>query len=121
MAMVMTICNAIFLLIYLLSAAVQYNDPDGIVWAAMYLAAAAMCALQFRRNPPRWLAPVLVAISVVWIGVLLPHILGQVTLEEIFASISMRTRAVEEAREIGGLLLVILWAAVLWHRQRAAR
>ena len=80
-----------------------------------------MCALQFRRNPPRWLAPALVAISVVWIGMLLPRIVGQVSLEEIFASISMRTRAVEEAREIGGLSLVILWAAVLWHRQRATR
>ncbi len=121
MTMVITICNASFLLVYLLSAAVQYNDPDALVWAAIYLAAAAMCALQFRRNPPRWLAPALVAISVVWIGMLLPRIVGQVSLEEIFASISMRTRAVEEAREIGGLSLVILWAAVLWHRQRATR
>ena len=121
MTMVMTICNAIFLLIYLLCAAVQYNDPDGMVWAAMYLAAAAMCTLQFRRNPPRWLAPVLVAISVAWIAALLPNIIGQVSIQEIFASISMRTRAVEEAREIGGLSLVILWAAVLWHRQRATR
>lgn len=119
MTTAMTICNAIFLLVYLLSAAVQYNDPDGVVWATMYMAAAAMCALQFRRNRTRWLAPVLVATSVVWIGMLLPDIIGQVSLEEIFASISMRTRAVEEAREIGGLALVLLWAAVLCYRQRA--
>jgi hypothetical protein len=119
MTMVMTICNVIFLLIYLLSAAVQYNDPDALLWASMYLAAAAMCGMQFRRNPPRWLAPALVAISVIWIGLLLPSIIGQVSLEEVFASISMQTRAVEEAREIGGLFLVGLWAAVLCYRQRA--
>jgi hypothetical protein len=116
--MLMTICNAIFLLIYLLSAAVQYNDPDALLWASMYLAAAAMCATQFRNNPPRWLPPALVAISVIWIGVLLPSIVGQVSIAEIFASISMQTLAVEEAREIGGLFLVGLWAAVLSYRQR---
>ena len=117
--MVITICNAIFLIIYLLSAAVQYNDTDAILWAAMYLAAAGMCAMQFRKNPPRWLPRSLLLISVVGTGALLPGIVGQVSLREIFASISMQTRAVEEAREIGGLLLVGLWAGVLSYRQRA--
>ena len=119
--MIITICNAIFLIVYLLCTAVQYNDPDALLWAAIYLAAAAMCALQFRRNPPVWLPRALLAISVVWMGALLPSIVGQVSLQEIFASISMQTQAVEEAREIGGLLLVGLWAAVLSYRQRARR
>jgi hypothetical protein len=117
--MVITIFNAIFLIIYLLSAAVQYNDPDGLLWAAIYLAAAGMCAMQFRKNSPRWLPRALLLVSVVLIGALLPSIVGQVSLEEIFASISMQTRAVEEAREIGGLLLVGLWAGVLSYHQRA--
>lgn len=117
--MVMTLCNAIFLIIYLLSAAVQYNDPDARLWIAMYLAAAAMCAMQFRKNPPRWLPRALLLFSMVWIGALLPSIIGQVSLTEIFASIRMQTQAVEEAREIGGLVLVGLWAGVLSYAQRA--
>lgn len=116
--MPMTICNVIFLIIYLLSAAVQYNDPDALLWIAIYLAGALMCAVQFRSSPPRWIPRVMLAITVVWIGTLLPSIVGQVSLQEIFASISMRTKAVEEAREIGGLCLVSLWAAVLCYRQR---
>jgi hypothetical protein len=115
--MLIPILNAFFLIIYLLCAAVQYNDPDALLWASMYLAAATMCALQFRRNPPRWPAPVLLVTSVIWIGLLLPSIVGQVSLAEIFASISMQTRAVEEAREIGGLFLVGVWAAALSYRQ----
>ncbi|CAA0111656.1 Uncharacterised protein [Halioglobus japonicus] len=111
-------CNTVFLLVYLSSAAVQYNDPDALLWVAVYLAAALMCALQFRTNPPSWLPRVLLVISAVWMGALLPSIVGQVSLQEIFASISMKTRAVEEAREIGGLLLVSLWAGVLSYRQR---
>ena len=119
--MAMTISNTFFLVIYLLSAAVQYNDPDALLWLLIYLAAAMMCAAQYRQHPPRWLPRILLAVSVAWSIALLPSIVGQVSPEEIFASISMRTQAVEEAREIGGLLLVGLWAAVLSYRQRARR
>jgi hypothetical protein len=117
--MIIRICNLIFLLAYLLSTAVQYNDPDAMLWAAMYLAAAVMCAAQFRTNPPRWMPRIVLVISVIWMGALLPSIVGQVSLQEIFASISMQTKAVEEAREIGGLFLVGLWAGVLSYRQRS--
>lgn len=117
--MAIKLCNAVFLIIYLLSASVQYNDRDALLWSVMYLAAAAMCAIQFRQKPPRWLPRVLLLFSVAWIGVLLPSIIGQVSLTEIFASIRMQTRAVEEAREIGGLVLVGLWAGVLSYNQRA--
>lgn len=116
--MIITICNALFLTIYLLSAAVQYNDPDVLLWVTMYLAAAVMCAVQFRANPPLWLPRTMLAISAVWIVALMPSIVGQVSLEEVFASISMQTKAVEEAREIGGLFLAGLWAGVLSFRQR---
>jgi Transmembrane family 220, helix len=107
------ILNVIFLIIYLLSAAVQYNDPDAPVWIAMYLAAAMMCAMQFRPHLWRWPPRVLLTVSVVWAGTLLPSIIGQVSIADLFASLTMKTREVEEAREIGGLLLVGLWAAVL--------
>lgn len=108
--------NAFCLISFALSAALQYNDPDALLWAAMYLAAAGMCIAQMRNRLPRWLPPTLLAISLGWIIWLLPSIVGQVSLAEIFASISMQTKAVEEAREIGGLCLVGFWAGVLSYR-----
>jgi hypothetical protein len=116
---VVKVVNAIFLIIYVLSAAVQYNDPDALLWASMYLAAAGMCIVHIRKKPPRWLPPVMLVTSLVWIGTLLPSIVGQVSMEEVFASISMKTKAVEEAREIGGLFLIALWSGVLTCCQRA--
>ena len=117
--MLLNVFNALFLTAYLLSAAVQYNDPDAPVWIAIYLAAAAICINHFRRSGPNWLPPLLLVISLAWIGVLLPAIIGHVTLAEIFDSISMKTRAVEEAREIGGLMFVALWAGILtYYRYR---
>ena len=78
-----------------------------------------MCIVEFRLEPPRWPPCVLAVTSVAWIGTLLPSIVGQVSLEDIFTSISMKTNIVEQAREIGGLLLVGLWAGVLSYRKRA--
>jgi hypothetical protein len=107
------VLNAVFLIVYLLCAVVQYNDPDALPWALIYLSAGAMCMFEVGNKQVNWLPPTLLAISLVWIGFLLPGIIGQVSLEQIFASISMKTKAVEEAREIGGLLLVVFWTGVL--------
>jgi hypothetical protein len=112
----MTALNSIFLVIYLLSATVQYNDPDALPWIAVYLIAAGMCVLQYRRKHQRLLPRALLVLCVVWMGSLLPDVVGQTSFSEIFASISMRTRAVEEAREIGGLLLIVIWAGALSFR-----
>ena len=111
--MVLKVLNLVFLVAFVMSAAVQYNDPDTLVWVVIYLAAAGMCVLQYRHTGRRWLPPALLIIALAWIATLLPSIVGQVSLKEVFASISMATEAVEEAREIGGLVLVALWAGVL--------
>ena len=111
--MIIASLNALFLVAYLLSAAVQYNDPDTLPWIAIYLAAALMCLARLTGHPPVWLPPTLLAISLVWAGFLMPQVVGQVSPQEVFESLSMRTREVEEAREIGGLLLVASWSGVL--------
>jgi len=116
--MVTTVINTVFLVIYLLSAAVQYNDPDPERWILVYLSAALMCILQYRRRRQRLLPPLMFVLSLLWIGSLLPGIIGHATPAEVFASLTMQTRAVEEARECGGLLLVALWAGILSTRQR---
>jgi len=116
--MAIKLCNGFFLLVFALSAAVQYNDPDALRWIAVYTAAAALCLAQFLAVLPRWIPAALLAACLVWIALLLPKVVGQVSFSEVFESITMRTRAVEEAREIGGLLLVVVWTAVLAYRGR---
>lgn len=106
------ILNSLFLLAFLASAAVQYNDPDATPWVILYLAASLLCVLAYSRNPIRLAAILLCLVSLTWIALLLPS-LGDVSPDEIFASVSMQTRAVEEAREIGGLVLVAIWSGVL--------
>ena len=116
--MLFKVFNTLFLAAFVLSAAVQFNDPDSLPWIVIYLAAAAMCAAQFTAVRSRWPAVVLLVASLVWSVALLPRIIGEVTPSEIVESISMQTRAVEEAREIGGLWLITVWSAVLVWRGR---
>lgn len=110
--------NILFFIAFLLSAAVQYNDPDPLAWMAIYLAAAGMCIAEFANRQPRWLPGLLVAVTLVWIISLLPNIIGKVSWAEVLESISMKSQAVEEAREIGGLSIVLTWALCLLTRQR---
>ena len=105
--------NGLFMLAFLLSVAVQYNDPDPWLWALLYGAAAISC-LAWQLNKLSWLPPALLAtIALLWTLWLLPQFVGKVEVADIFASLSMKTTDVEEAREAGGSLLVFLWMAVL--------
>jgi hypothetical protein len=113
--------NLLFLTSFVLSAIVQYNDPDALIWIAIYVAAAGMCLAQHLNHQPRWLPPLLLVICLIWIAWLLPSIIGQVSLAEVVESISMQTRAVEEAREIGGLAIVAFWAICITIRQYQTR
>ncbi|MEM1112212.1 MAG: transmembrane 220 family protein [Pseudomonadota bacterium] len=115
--MAFQIANSIFLLAYVLSAGVQLNDPDALPWIAIYLTAAGLCLDQFIGPRLTWLPPALLALCLVWLLFLLPAIIGQVSPSEVFESVSMQTRAVEEAREIGGLAMVALWAGIVMVRR----
>src|SRR5260221_6886661 len=47
--------NLLFCLIFIFFAALQYNDPDPYVWMPIYLYAAVLCWLAFRKKYfPRW-------------------------------------------------------------------
>lgn len=108
--------NILFLLAFVASALVQYNDPDALPWMLIYGAAALMCAAQYRKKPPRWLPLTVLVVSLAWSVALLPGVAGQVTPGELVESAGMRTLEIEQAREVGGLGLVALWSAVLVHR-----
>lgn len=48
--MVLKLFNIFFCIIFILFAAVQYNDPDPYIWMPIYLYTAALCWLAFRNK-----------------------------------------------------------------------
>ena len=111
--------NGFMCLIYLLCALVQYNDPDVLLWLALYGLAASLCALAvFDKAYPR-VSFVFGGACLIWSIVLIPSFAGSVSVAELFQDIRMKTSAVEAAREAGGLAVVTLWMFVLFYMGRA--
>ena len=118
-----TVANGIMLLLFLFSAVVQLNDPDPLVWIAVYVAAAAVCGLEVRRRTPAWAPLALALVAILWAGTLYLRA-HDVPISALFAEWEMRDIRVEEAREMYGLTIVGAWmllvAAVGWARGRLA-
>src|SRR5262245_19402885 len=48
--MVLKLFNIFFCIVFILFAALQYNDPDPYIWIPLYLYAAVLCWLAFRNK-----------------------------------------------------------------------
>jgi hypothetical protein len=120
----MKILNYIMAAMFLFSVVVQYNDPDPQVWMSIYGAALVVCVLEILgRN--RWCFSATVGvITLVWALTLVSQVLGKVAFSELFEAWEMKDQRVEVAREMGGLLIVAFWMAVLtavqvWRMKRS--
>jgi hypothetical protein len=105
--------NYIMAAAFLFFAALQYNDPDPIQWTAIYLAAATACIF-FLRNKLHGLLPAITGVvALVWACFLAPNVIREKMLPQMLDSAQMMNPAIEEAREMCGLLIVVAWMIVL--------
>ena len=97
-------------LVFALSVAVQWNDPDPAYWMAIYGVAALLAARAAFGQLP--LIPNAVACAGFTLLAVraLPDLLG--AREQAFTHWQMLDSGDEVAREAGGLLLCALWSAV---------
>ncbi|MBC9867969.1 MAG: hypothetical protein F7O42_08860 [Opitutae bacterium] len=117
----MKMLNWIFFLIFLLGAVLQFNDPDPVIWMAMWGAAAGACLLFglgiiFRAVP---LAIGIVAL--VWAAILIPEVVksaGDLHWKEVFNVVTMSSMEIEWVREMGGLLIIAAWMGIIYLSSR---
>jgi len=108
---------------FLFSIVVQLNDPDPLVWVAIYaLAGTATLVGLFGRG--HWAFPAIVGIvALAWAMSIAPRVVGRVPFLDMFGAFEMANVGIEESREMYGLLLIGAWMAVLtarWARQARA-
>ena len=111
--MVLKVANWVMLAAFLFSVAVQYNDPDPVRWMLIYGLAALACILKLMGRLKWYLPAAVGAAAFGWAASLAPHVIGKTTFGEMFQSFHMINTVVEEAREMGGLLIVAAWMGVL--------
>lgn len=107
--MIFRIVSALFVGLFLLSAAVQYNDPDPWIWIAGYLYPATLSFLAVLGRVrfcfwPAAAGVIIYSALAIWI---FPG-----WISEWFGS--------EEFREAGGLLIAVGWMIVLAWRARVS-
>jgi drug/metabolite transporter (DMT)-like permease len=90
-------------IIFLLCAAVQYNDPDPLQWMTIYGVAAGACVLALRGRLSVLAAALIAAVALTWAAALAPGVAGRSNVALL----------AEEGRETLGLLIVGLWMIVL--------
>ena len=111
----------LLMVVFVLSALVQYNDPDGPLWMAAYLVAAYVSFRFYQGKINTEMVTVLLLFSLAWAaGSLL-----QLTAWEGFttpgAGMAMKTPNQERAREAGGMLLVAAAYGVFLLGKRALK
>lgn len=109
----MKILNWLMTAMFVFSVVVQYNDPDPARWMAIYGAAALACVL-FIKAKAHWQLPAAIGlISLAWALSYASQVIGKVRFGELFEAFEMKDARVEVGREMGGLLIVAVWMAVL--------
>lgn len=117
--------NLVMVLLFGLSVAVQYNDPDPLPWMVIYgLATVLAVAFAIDSARPVWARAclLLALVALAWSAVLLYQSFQsaeELSLKAVFAEVGMINLRVELVRECGGLLIVAVWMLVL--RRRFAR
>jgi hypothetical protein len=105
--------NYFFLVLFLLGAAVQYNDPDSFVWILIYLCGAAGCIFYMKKKSHWQFQALTAAACIVWAGFLYPDVMAADQFTVIFDEIEMKNIAIEQTREMLGLLIIAFWMIVL--------
>ena len=107
------IVNAMMGALFLISAALQLNDPDPLLWIVTYVAAAAACFLP-RRLSKAWALPAGVGIiCLVWAVSMAPETLPILKIGDLAETMKAETPAIELGREMLGLVILAAWMTVL--------
>lgn len=110
MKSVLPILNGIMLVLFVSWAGFQYNDPDPLIWIAVYGLAALGCLLFFLGQLPRHAGWAYVVLCLVGALYLLVRVIAD--NEFIFD---------EQGREMIGLLISAGWISFLLSRARTSK
>ncbi len=112
--------NVMMTVVFVLCIAVQYNDPDALLWILIYAFAVVVTAM---AAADRYTIFAVIGFAGFVAGFLYlsPGFLEVDNPMDLFTDIRMDSKGVEVAREAGGLLITALWMLVLsivWYRRR---
>jgi glucan phosphoethanolaminetransferase (alkaline phosphatase superfamily) len=120
--------NAVFGVLFVICAALQWNDPDLYLWIPLYLLAALSCALAYAQVPALRLNLAVIAIYLIYAAYLFVAQDGVWSwmFEHQFDSLTQSMLAsapwIENTREFGGLVIMAVVCAInLWVQRQTPK
>ena len=110
----MKVFNFMFCLLFVFSAALQYNDPDPYLWIPIYMYGAILCWLAFRNKyyPKAYLIGIFVYLGyAIFLFFTKDGVWDWITkhdAEDIAATMKAEKPWIEDTREFFGLLILIV-------------
>ena len=110
----MKVFNLIFCLLFVFSAALQYNDPDPYIWMPIYMYGAVLCWLAFRNTyyPKAYLIGIFIYLGyAIYLFFAKDGVLDWINehnAEDIAATMKAEKPWIEETREFFGLIILIV-------------
>jgi uncharacterized membrane protein YjdF len=112
----MKIFNLVFTILFIIFAALQYNDPDPYVWIPIYLVSAYVQT--YRNKFDKFSHWVVVTFSLIYAAKLLVNTDGvlswynQHDAENLVQSMKATKPWIEQTREFGGLIIILIVASI---------
>ncbi len=116
--------NSIFCVLFLVSAALQYNDDDPYLWIPVYLYGAWLCYLAVRNIYLPWMY---LLAFVGYLGMTIYYLIFKHGVidwfqhhhaSDLVQSMKADKPWIEETREVGGLLILLVVLAINWIASR---
>ncbi len=122
----MKIFNILFIVFFVFSAALQYNDPDPLVWMSIYIYGAYLCYMATKQqyNPMLYLVGLAVYISYdLYLLVDAAGVISWLTEhggESLVKTMKADKPWIEETREFFGLMILVMVLSVnmIWLSRR---
>lgn len=112
----MKVFNIIFAVLFLGFAALQYNDPDPLIWITIYMAMVLVCVLAVKKRHYKLLSIILALFYIGYAGLLSPSIIVWLQSEDrsqLFDELAkMEYPYIEETREFLGLIICLFVLAI---------
>jgi hypothetical protein len=114
----MKVFNLIFGLLFVFSAALQFNDPDPYLWIPIYMYGALLCWLAFRKKyyPKAYLIGIFIYLAyAIYLFFAKDGVLDWINehnAEDIASTMKAEKPWIEETREFFGLVILIVVLAI---------
>ncbi len=114
----MKVFNLFFCLLFIFSAALQYNDPDPYLWMPIYMYGAVLCWLAFRNKyyPKAYLIGIFIYLGyAIYLFFAKDGVLDWINkhnAEDIASTMKAEKPWIEETREFFGLIILIVVLAI---------